>query len=141
MYSSMPGSLLPDIHASAAYLEVVVLGTMRKVDWRSVVMVHVTVLRPLHQDLEVEGCHTLAAESLANLPASLRRLRLSRCFNVPARSLAHLGRLPALEHLALSGLPRANGDEGLQQLAPQLHARLSALHFTGCIDEEVSAVP
>ena len=89
----------------------------------------------------MEGCHTLAAESLANLPVSLQRLRLSRCFSVPAHSLAHLGRLPALEHLALLGLPSATGDEGMQQLAPQLHARLSALHFTGFIDEQVSAVP
>jgi hypothetical protein len=89
----------------------------------------------------VAHCHTIATRSLASLPTSLLRLELWFCFGVPAHSLAHLGRLSALEHLSLTALPSATGDEGMQQLAPQLRARLSALYFNGSTDKEVSAVP
>jgi hypothetical protein len=50
---------------------------------------------------------------------------------VPPHGLAHLGRLSALEHLALRDLPGATNDEGMRHLAPQLRSRLSALHFAG----------
>jgi hypothetical protein len=74
-------------------------------------------------------CNNVAEESLVHLPVSLRRLELRDCLGIAADSLAHVGRLSALEHLALVDLP-ANGDDGMQQLAPQLHARLSGLYFT-----------
>jgi hypothetical protein len=60
---------------------------------------------------------------------------------VPAHGLSHLGRLSALKSLALFGLPNATNDEGMQQLAPQLHARLSGLEFNGVLKSEVCTVP
>jgi hypothetical protein len=78
---------------------------------------------------------------MANLPVSLTRLHLVSCSGVLAHSLAHLGRLTALKHLSLEALLNANIDEGMQQLAPRLHSRLSSLQFTGFRNLEVSAVP
>jgi hypothetical protein len=62
---------------------------------------------------------------------SLQRLVLNHCPAVPASSLASLGRLTALKELALECLPNAGGDDAMQQLAPQLHARLTSLEFNG----------
>lgn len=70
---------------------------------------------------------------------SLRRLELRYCFGVAAGCLADAGRLTALEHLALIGLPGASGDGGMQQLAPRLHTSLSSLHFTGFTEREVES--
>lgn len=91
------------------------------------------------QDLEIQGSHTLAAESLASMPMSLQRLVLNHCPAVPASSLASLGRLTALEQLALDCLPNAGGDDAMQQLAPQLHARLTSLDFNGFSGWKVGA--
>jgi hypothetical protein len=79
----------------------------------------------------VTASGTFGANSLANLPVSLLEVGLRSCYGVPPHGLAHLGRLSALEHLALCDLPGATNDEGMGHLAPQLHGRLSALHFAG----------
>ena len=96
-----------------------------------------TGLQPMYQDLDVASCNTFGTESLANLPVSLLRLRLNGCFSLLPNSLAHLGRLTALEHLDLCAMPDATNDEGMEHLAPQLHSRLSALHFTGFSTDQV----
>ena len=100
-----------------------------------------TGLQPICQELGVTFCDTFAAELLASLPVSLRELRLDRCFGMSAHSLAHLGRLTALEHLTLRKMPGVTNDEGMEHLAPQLHGRLSSLFFVGCDKDEVSAGP
>ena len=94
----------------------------------------------LYQDFRAKRCHTIAAESLSSLPECLRRLTLDLCSGVPACALGHMGRLSALEHLALIGLPNATSDADMQQLAPQLHVRLSGLYFCGFTDTEVCTV-
>jgi hypothetical protein len=95
----------------------------------------------MRQELGVTYCHTFAAASLASLPVSLRQLRLDRCFGMSAHSLAHLGRLTALEDLTLRNTPGVTNDEGMEHLAPQLHGCLSSLFFIGCDKDEVSADP
>ena len=93
------------------------------------------------QDLEVSRSGTLAAESLASMPVSLRRLVLQDCFSVPTSSLASIKRLSALEELALHCLPEAGGDAALQLLALQLPAGLTSLEFSDFSKCKVSAVP
>ena len=93
------------------------------------------------QDLDIEVCGPIAAESLANMPVSLRRLVLHDCYSVPASSLTSIKRLSALEELALQGLPKAGGDDALQLLALHLPAGLTSLRFAGFTVCKVSAVP
>ena len=92
------------------------------------------------QDLEVSQSDTLAAESLASMPVSLRRLMLQDCFSVPASALTSIKRLSALEELSLHRLPKAGGDDALQLLALQLPTGLTSLEFSNCSKCKVSAV-
>lgn len=82
----------------------------------------------------------MAAESLASVPASLRRLALRYCTNIAASSLASIKRLSALEQLTLYGLTSAGGDDALQLLARQLPAGLTSLEFSALIKPKVSGV-
>src|SRR4051812_27594212 len=94
------------------------------------------------KDLKLESCSTVAAESLASMPTSLRRLKLRDCASVPASSLTTIKRLSALKQLALHCLPKAGGDDALQLLALQLPTGLTSLEFSTFEDKcEVSAVP
>ena len=85
---------------------------------------------PSCQDLEVAESGSIAAESVASMPVSLRRLMMRDCDGVTASSLASIKRLSALEELALDCLSEAGGDDALQLLARQLPACLTYLEFS-----------
>ena len=93
------------------------------------------------QELHIVLNCTIAAESLESMPVSLRRMALDHCASVPASSLASIGRLSALERLALDSLPQAGGDDALRQLAPQLPSGLTSLKFRGFTSCKVGVVP
>jgi hypothetical protein len=94
------------------------------------------------QELDMYRCYTIAAESLAKMPVSLRRLVLRDCYGVPASALTSIKRLSALEDLTLDSLRRAGGDDALQLLALHLPASLTSLGFSSCVHKcKVSAVP
>jgi hypothetical protein len=80
------------------------------------------------QDLDVIESE-IAAESLASIPVSLRRLMMRDCGSVTVSSLASLKRLSALEELTLDCLSKAGGDDALQLLARQLPVCLTHLEF------------
>ena len=81
------------------------------------------------QDLDVIESE-IAAESLASIPLSLRRLMMRDCGSVPVSSLASIKRLSALEELALDCLSKAGGDDALQLLARHLPVALTHLGFS-----------
>ena len=101
------------------------------VDRDSVVVVVQLLIFPVSscQDLDVIESE-IAAESLASIPVSLRRLMMRGCCGVTASSLASIKRLSALKKLALDCLSNAGGDNALQLLAWQLPAGLTYLGFS-----------
>jgi hypothetical protein len=95
-----------------------------------VLVVLLTFPDPSCQDLDVIECGTIAAESFASIPVSLRRLMMRGCGSVTASCLASIKRLSALEKLALDWLSKAGGDDALQLLARQLPLSLTHLGFS-----------
>jgi hypothetical protein len=126
--------------ARACVASVMVRGVCRRDSAQHVVLS--IRCKTVLQDLDINRCCTIAAESFAKMPVSLRRLVLRDCYGVPASALTSIKRLSALEDLELDSLRKAGGDDALQLLALHLPASLTSLGFSSCIHEcKVSAVP